>query len=154
LFTSACDTLLGASMVTGAHADKKKDRNSRGSVDGKAQPQKLKLDVETMSLLSKLKLTMPSAVAEVPALQQAAAAKKAGYEAKQKQALENGDEDAAEEEEPATPTVDSEKGGAKRGQKGRGGAGAAGASDCAQAVSVTMRCDEAFGMVLVELTAQ
>ena len=111
--------------------------------------------MDTLSLFSKLKLPIPTTAADVPSLAETVAQKKADFEAKQVKALEAGDEDAGhDEDEPDMPPTPPETGAGASSSAAEESRDAASTSAvAAAAVSVSMRCDEAFGTVLVELAA-
>ena len=91
-------------------------------------------------MLSKLKLPVPVTVSDVPGLVEKLAAKKAEYEDKQTRALAGETVVEEEEEEPAGSSSKQEA--------------LAAASSSTGPVAVSMRCDEAFGQVILELTVQ
>lgn len=122
-------------------ADKKKNNKAARKANGTAETSsktssKVALDMETLGMLSKLKLPVPVNVSEVPGLVEKISAKKAEYEDKQKRALagekvvEEEEEQAASSSKQDTPVPAS------------GGTGA---------VGVSMRCDEAFAQVILEI---
>lgn len=90
--------------------------------------------METLGILSKLKLPVPVSVTDVPALVEKIAAKKAEYEDKQKRALAG---EKVEEEEQAAVSSKQETAALDAGSTGP--------------VAVQMRCDEAFGQVILAI---
>lgn len=97
--------------------------------------------METLSVLGKMRLPVPSTAADIPGLVEKVNEKKEEYESKQKRKLQGEaiaeDADEAEEEGEAGPSN-----------------GAAGPENGSLApVNVSMRCDEAFGQVIVEIFA-
>lgn len=132
-------TLKDHTACPGKKSKSKASRASSSAADSKAAPVKIAHDMDTLALFAKLKLPVPTTAAEVEDAQRTLEAKKAEYEAKQKRALAGEDvpEDIEEDEKPVKKA-----GGPKRGSGGKKGT-----------VEVNMRCDEAFGMVLVELAA-
>ena len=116
-----------------------------GAADAKAAQPRVQHDIETLGLLASLQLPVPKTAAEVEEVAATVKARKAEYEAKQKRKLAGedvseddaqfdraggGSDAAAKVEKPAAA-----KAGGKRG------------------VALSIKCDEAFNMVLVELTA-
>lgn len=95
-------------------------------------PKQLLLDIDALALFSKLRLPVPSTVADVHALSQTVAAKKVDFLDKQRRVL-------------AGETVEAEP--AEAAARGRGTK----AAPPKGTVVVGMRSDEVFGTVLLEL---
>lgn len=115
--------------------NKKKNGKKAGAAvpgEGKAAQQKIQIDIEALGMFSKLRLPIPGTVADIPALVEKVEAAKEEYLSKQKRALAGEVfEPEAEEVQPAPAGPNHVKG----------------------TVSVDLRCDEAFGTVLLELCA-
>jgi hypothetical protein len=114
-------------------------RSARGSATGgeaKLTPKKIQHDMNTLALLSTLKLSVPTSTAEVEEVATVVTSLKREYEDKQKRALAG--EDVPEDElyAPALQKKDKTSSAQKKGT-----------------VDVSIRCDEAFGVVLLELAA-
>ena len=139
-----------------ARAGKKKaPRSARSSTDdgAKRAPAKLNYDMDTLALCAKLKVPVPKDLSDVETLAQTVSEKKAGYQEKQKKALAGeGPEEEAEEAE-AGPSNGKSGGGGGSAKGKKGGKGGGDANGVQTPVQVSIRCDEAFGSVLVELTA-
>lgn len=134
----------------------KKSRGSRanrgatnGAADTKAAPPRVQHDIETLGLLGSLKLPVPKTAAEVEEIAATVKTRKADYEAKQKRKLagEEVSEDDAEFDragsgDEAPSKAKKQPAGGKNGAGGKKGE-----------VELSIKCDEAFNMVLVELMA-
>jgi hypothetical protein len=118
-------------------ADKKKSSKASRKANGATETSsKVALDMETLGMLSKLKLPVPTTVSDVPGLVEKICAKRTEYEDKQRRALagekvvEEEEEQAASTSKQEDPTPDSSSVGS---------------------VAVSMRCDEAFGQVILAI---
>ena len=112
--------------------------------------------MDMLSLFSKLKLSVPTTAAEVPPLADTVKTMKEKYEEKQKRALEAGEDGVEEEADSAAATPTAAARGGAAGGSGAAPASlsrAAAAGGAGSAVAVNVRCDEAFGTVLVEIKA-
>lgn len=123
------------------NAGKKKGAKACKKASSTGDSGRVNLDMETLSVLGKMRLPVPSTVADIPSLVEKVNAKKEEYESKQKRKLEGEvvaeDADDNDEEDEDGPS-----------------SSGAGASNGAHApVNVSMRCDEAFGQVIVEIVA-
>lgn len=102
---------------------------------------RVNLDMETLSVLGKMRLPVPSTVADIPGLVEKISAKKEEYESKQKRKLQG---EAVAEDADDNDEAD---------EAGTSSAGAGATNGSHAPVNVSMRCDEAFGQVIVEIVA-
>jgi hypothetical protein len=116
---------------------KKNGKAGRRSTGGEASG-RVQLDIETLSLLSKMKLPVPVTVSDIPSLVEKLQEKKAEYEDKQKRALA-GEKIPEEEEEEAQAVAQD------------AAVTHVAANRMSGDVAVNMRCDEAFGQVILEI---
>eukprot|EP00892_Ulva_mutabilis_P000262 jgi/Ulvmu1/10236/UM060_0037.1 len=130
-------------FTTSRSKNKKKGGRACKKASTNGETGRINLDMETLSVLGKMRLPVPSTVADIPGLVEKVAAKKADYESKQKRKMEgetvaeDAEDDDGSEEDGAGPS--------------NGAAGAANGSHAP--VNVSMRCDEAFGQVILEIVA-
>lgn len=122
-------------------AGKKKGGKSCKKTHTNGDSGRVNLDMETLSVLGKMRLPVPSTVADIPGLVEKVSAKKEDYESKQKRKLQG--EVVAEE---ADDNDDGDEAGPSSGANGT-------VNGSHAAVNVSMRCDEAFGQVIVEIVA-
>lgn len=122
-------------------AGKKKGGKACKKMSSNGDSSRVNLDMETLSTLGKMRLPMPSTVADIPGLVEKVTAKKEEYESKQKRKMQG--ETVAED---ADDNDDEDEAGTSNGV-------AAPDNGSHAPVNVSMRCDEAFGQVIVEIVA-
>lgn len=132
-------SLSGRKSAT-RYADKKKGGKAckKSAVSG--DNGRINLDMETLSVLGKMRLPVPSTVGDIPGLVEKINVKKEEYESKQKRKLKG---------EAVAEDVDEDE---DSGDDGAGTSNGA-VNGSHMPVNVSMRCDEAFGQVIVEIVA-
>lgn len=139
--TCACNVQQNLVHISYLLAGKKKGGKACKKMSSTGDSNRVNLDMETLSVLGKMRLPVPSTVADIPGLVEKVTAKKEEYESKQKRKLQG--EAVAEDAD----DNDDEDGGDTSN-------GVAGPDNGSHApVNVSMRCDEAFGQVIVEIVA-